>query len=63
MREFIAYQIMNAAKVVNGEITNLTAGQAKYRAYFVTLPYYRMYKADVDAILTLENCAACIVTA
>lgn len=57
MPAFIANQIIEAKK------KSLEAAQAKYRAYFVTLPYYKaLYKKDVDAILTIEDCADCIVT-
>lgn len=57
MAEFIANKIIEARK------KSLEAGQAKYRAYFVTLPYYKvLYKKDVDAILVIEDCADCIVT-
>lgn len=56
MAEFIANKIIEARK------KSLEAGQAKYRAYFISLPYYKSYKSDVDALLTIENCADCIVT-
>ena len=56
MATFIANQIMTARN------TSVDAGQAKYRAYFVTLPYYKRYKNDVDAILVIEGCGDCIVT-
>lgn len=61
MSEFIANRIMEAAKIVDGEITNLEAGRAKYRAYFITLSYYKRYQKDVDGILAVENCENLIV--
>ena len=57
MAAFIAQMIMNARKV------SLANGQAKYRAYFISLNYYKRYQADVDAILIAEDCEDCIVTA
>lgn len=56
MREFIAEMIKDARK------EGLAAGQAKYRAYFVNTKLWAKYKADVDAILTIDGCADCIVT-
>ena len=64
MKTYIAEQIKKAAQVVDGTPTNIAAGQAKYRAYFITIPYklYSGYQKAVDAILTVDNCTACIVT-
>ncbi len=56
MATFIANNIIEARKI-SREI-----GQAKYRAYFIKLSYYKSYKADVDGILAVENCRDCIVT-
>ena len=57
MREFITEMIKDARK------ESLAAGQAKYRAYFINTKLWTKYKADVDAILTIDGCADCIVTA
>ena len=57
MREFIAGKIEDARQV------SLEAGQAKYRAYFINTKLWAKYKEDVDAILTVDGCADCIVTA
>ena len=51
-----------ASKIMQDRQTSLAAGQAKYRAYFVTHSLYKNYKESVDAILTANNCADCIVT-
>lgn len=56
MREFIAGKIEEARDV------SLEKGQAKYRAYFVKTKLWARYKADVDAILTVDGYADCIVT-
>ena len=56
MREFIAGKIVNAREI------SLEAGQAKYRAYFIKTKLYAKYRADVDAILTVDGYADCIVT-
>ena len=56
MAPFIANMIITARK------DSLKQGQAKYRAYFITLKIYARYKADVDSILIAEDCADCIVT-
>ena len=56
MATFIANSIIEAKK------TSLEAGQAKYRAFFIKLSYYKCYKADVDGILAVEECSDCIVT-
>lgn len=56
MREFIAGKIEEAREV------SLEAGQAKYRAYFIKTKLWARYKEDVDAILTVDRCADCIVT-
>lgn len=56
MREFITEMIKEAAK------DSLASGQAKYRAYFIKTKLYAKYKDDVDAILTVDGCADCIVT-
>lgn len=63
MREFIAEKIKEAAQIVDGKPTNIAAGQAKYRAYFINTKLWAKYKEDVDAILTVDGCADCIVTA
>lgn len=65
MSEVIALAIINEAKVVDEKPTDISAGQAKYRAYFVTSPIKALknYQAKVDTILRLEHCEACIVTA
>ena len=57
MAEFIAQRIIDAREI------SLEEGQKKYKAYFVTLKLYRRYQATVDAILEMEGCADCIVTA
>lgn len=57
MVSFIANNIIKARTELS-----LEYGRAKYRAYFVTLPYYKKYKAEVDAILVLDGYSDCIVT-
>jgi len=57
MVAFIAMAIEKARK------TGLEAGQAKYRAYFISTARYAEFKADVDEILTIDGYADCIVTA
>lgn len=56
MREFIAEMIKDARN------DGLTKGQAKYRAYFISTKLWAKYKTDVDAILTVDGYADCIVT-
>lgn len=51
-----------ANKIIEAKEKSLTAGQAKYRAYFIKLPYYTNYKEAVDAILVAKNHGDCIVT-
>ena len=41
----------------------LEAGQAKYRAFFITTTLWTRYQADTDTILTVDGYEACIVTA
>lgn len=55
MREFIAGKIEEARDI------SLESGQAKYKAYFVNTKLYKKYKADVDAILTVDGYSDCIV--
>jgi len=62
MPTFIASKIIAAAEI------SLTAGQTKYRVYFVNTIMYASYKASVDSILqTTESTqyptgyGACIV--
>ena len=55
MREFIAEMIKNARD------ESLEKGQAKYRAYFIKTTLWKRYKSDVDAILTVDGYADCIV--
>jgi len=43
--------------------TSLSAGQLKYRAYFVNTSLYLRYKPDVDAILIQDGYEDCIVSA
>lgn len=58
MPEFLAGKIIDARKI------SVESGQKKYKTYFVSLArLYSAYKQETDAILTLENCADCIVTA
>lgn len=57
MREFIAEMIKEARD------ESLEKGQEKYRAYFIKTKLWKKYKDDVDAILTVDGYADCIVTA
>ncbi|SHI21904.1 hypothetical protein SAMN02745823_03516 [Sporobacter termitidis DSM 10068] len=41
----------------------LAAAQDRYRAWFVNMPLFAMYKAAVDGTLTLDGNADCIVLA
>lgn len=56
MSTFIARMIMQQADI------SIENGQAKYRAYFVSTSLYAKWQSDVDAILTTEGYAECIVT-
>lgn len=56
MADFIAKSIQRARN------KSLSEGQAKYRAYFVTLTYYRKYQPATDALLIKNGCGDCIVT-
>lgn len=56
MDVFIANQIIECAKV-----GGVTAGQERYRDYFIRVTYCRAFKEGVDTILTLENRKDCIV--
>lgn len=51
-----------AGKIEEAREISLAAGQAKYRAYFINTKLWKKYKADVDAILTVDGFADCIVT-
>jgi len=62
MPTFIANRIIAAAN------TSLSAGQTKYRVYFINTAIYLSYKADVDTILQTtftvqypDGYGACIV--
>ena len=55
MVTFIAGRIELARK------TSLEAGQAKYRAYFVSTTLYLDFKPDVDTFLTTDGKEDCIV--
>lgn len=64
MSAFIAQQVMKQANV------SLAAGQAKYRAYFVSTALYLAYQSDVRTILETtfttqypEGYGACIISA
>ena len=57
MVTFIAMMIKEARD------TSLSAGQLKYRAYFVNTSLYLRYKPDVDAILIQDGYEDCIVSA
>lgn len=52
----IGDNIILAAKV------SLENGQAKYRTYFFKYTWYKNYKTAVDAYLTANGYADCIVT-
>ena len=41
---------------------SLEKGQDKYRAYFINTPIYAKWKESVDATLTADGYADCIVT-
>lgn len=56
MKDFIAGAIILARK------TSLEAGKAKYRSYFLNIPYYKKYKEGTDKILTAKGYADCIVS-
>ena len=56
MVEFIARRIEEAK-----EQGGATAGQAKYKAYFVKTSIYRKYRDDVDTILETDGNEDCIV--
>jgi hypothetical protein len=45
MPTFMEQQIIKQANI------SLTAGQQKYRVYFINTSLYQAYKADVDTIL------------
>lgn len=49
MVTFIARMIIDEAK------KSLTAGQKKYRAYFVNTSLYKNWKDDVDVILITDG--------
>lgn len=55
MSTFIANQIIKQAK------KSITAGQEKYKAYFIKTKIYEDWRADVDSILTVEGYEDCIV--
>ena len=55
MTEFIANRIIQAAKI------STENGINKYKAYFVNTSLYEAWRADVNTILELEGCGACIV--
>ena len=55
MDKFIAQMIENQANI------SLEKGQDKYRAYFITTTIYAKWKEAVDAKLTAEGYANCIV--
>ncbi len=64
MPTFMEQQIIKQANI------SLTAGQQKYRVYFINTSLYQAYKADVDTILQTtfseqypDGYGACIVTA
>lgn len=40
---------------------SLEEGQVKYRAYFINTTIYARYQDDVDAILTQDGYADCII--
>lgn len=56
MASYIARHIMTDAD------ESLEAGQAKYRAYFVSRNTYAKFQPDVDEILELSGYGDCIVT-
>ena len=56
MDRFIVNMIENQADI------SLENGQDKYRAYFITTLIYIKWKESVDAILTADGYANCIVT-
>lgn len=56
MDKFIAKMIKTQADI------SLEKGQDKYRAYFVDTAIYAKWKEAVDAILTADGYANCIVT-
>lgn len=41
----------------------LEAAQGRYRAWFISIPYFQMYKTTVDNILQIDGNGDCIVTA
>ena len=54
-----------ATNIKKARAKGLEAGQEKYRAYFVkgvNATLYKKYKETVDAMLTAEGYADCIVT-
>ena len=55
MDKFIAKMIETQADI------SLENGQEKYRAYFVDTTIYAKWKESVDAILTADGYANCIV--
>ena len=55
MDKFIAQMIETQADI------SLEKGQEKYRAYFITTLVYESWKKAVDAILTTDGYANCIV--
>lgn len=55
MDKFIAKMIETQANI------SLENGQEKYRAYFVDTAIYAKWKESVDAILTADGYADCIV--
>ena len=54
-----------ADKIIEARLAGVAAGQEKYRTYFVkgiNAKLYKNYRAKVDAVLTANGCADCIVT-
>ena len=56
MEVYFAQSIKNARKI------SLLAGQAKYRAYFITLTKFEEYRIATEALLVIEGIEDCIVS-
>jgi hypothetical protein len=49
--------------IMKARAISLEAGQAKYRAIFISTTDYLEFKADVDTALKVDGLGDCIVTA
>lgn len=50
------------ARIEDARATSLEAAKAMYYLYFKVALYRRLYKTEVDDILTLDGYADCIMT-